>query len=46
MPPRLESFLIFLLFLIHVKCTEDGNVFNRNVYIIIVISLLSPYKDV
>ena len=45
MSPRLEIFLIYLLFLIHVKRIEDGNVLNKNVYIIIIL-LLSPYEDV
>ena len=30
---------------IHVKRIEDGNVLNKNVYIIIIL-LLSPYEDV
>ena len=32
MSSGLEMFLIFLLFLIHVKRIKDGNALNKNVY--------------
>ena len=45
MSPRLESFLIFLLFLIHVKRIEHGNALNKGVYIIIIVIILLNNKQ-
>ena len=41
----MESFLIFLLFLIHLKRIEDGNALNKSVYIIIIVIIIIVFVE-